>query len=346
MAIAMLLATFEIAEVGTADGQAPREHLAFSMGPGRPAHAAEAARRRSTDRRIAGSTTGLATGRSLGGAARRCPEPRATGRWPGRTGGPRRSRPRGRPCRRAARPSGRAAPARSATPPTWTSSSVSAPVGSTTITSAWTEASRPGDRQVLGPHAVGAPPGRRCPGRRPRPASARCRRPRPRPAPPWRRSVPDDDVHRRRADELGHEQVVRPVVELERRADLLDPAVLHHDDLVGHRHRLDLVVRDVDRRRLQALVQRLDLGAHRDPQLGVEVRQRLVEQEDLRVAHDRAPHRDALALPARELARVAMQVVVEVQDLRRLRDALRREARVGLRRRMLKPMLSATVMCG
>ncbi|MEO6744251.1 MAG: cytochrome P450 [Caldimonas sp.] len=33
MAIAMLLASFEIAEVGTADGEAPREHLAFSMGP-------------------------------------------------------------------------------------------------------------------------------------------------------------------------------------------------------------------------------------------------------------------------------------------------------------------------
>ena len=31
-----------------------------------------------------------------------------------------------------------------------------------------------------------------------------------------------DDVHRRRADELRDEQVVRPVVELERRADLLD----------------------------------------------------------------------------------------------------------------------------
>ena len=33
MAIAMLLATFEIEEVGTADGREPREHLAFSMGP-------------------------------------------------------------------------------------------------------------------------------------------------------------------------------------------------------------------------------------------------------------------------------------------------------------------------
>ena len=97
--------------------------------------------------------------------------------------------------------------------------------------------------------------------------------------------------------------VGRVVVELERRADLLDAAVAHHDDLVGHRHRLDLVVRDVDRGRLQPLVQFLDLGAHRHAQLGVEVGERLVEQEHLRVAHDRAAHRDALALAAGELAR-------------------------------------------
>ena len=95
--------------------------------------------------------------------------------------------------------------------------------------------------------------------------------------------------------------VHRAVVEIERAAGLLDDAVAHHDDLVGHRHRLDLVVRDVDRRRLEALVQLLDLGAHLHAQLGVEVGQRLVEQEHLRVAHDRAAHRHALPLAAGEL---------------------------------------------
>ena len=39
----------------------------------------------------------------------------------------------------------------------------------------------------------------------------------------------------------------RAVVDLERRADLLDPAVVHHHDAVGHRQRLFLVVRHVDR---------------------------------------------------------------------------------------------------
>ena len=49
-------------------------------------------------------------------------------------------------------------------------------------------------------------------------------------------------VHRRRTDEARDEEIRRPVVEIERRADLLDAAVVHDDDLVGHRHRLDLVV--------------------------------------------------------------------------------------------------------
>jgi hypothetical protein len=47
-----------------------------------------------------------------------------------------------------------------------------------------------------------------------------------------------------------------------------------------------------------ALAQALDLGAHLHPELGVEVAERLVEQEDLGIAHDGAAHGDALALAA------------------------------------------------
>ena len=46
-----------------------------------------------------------------------------------------------------------------------------------------------------------------------------------------------------------------------------------------------------------------DLAAHLHAQLGVEVRERLVEQEHLRVAHDGAAHGDALPLAAGKLAR-------------------------------------------
>jgi hypothetical protein len=50
------------------------------------------------------------------------------------------------------------------------------------------------------------------------------------------------------------------------------------------------------------------------PQLGVEVGQRLVEQESGGPAHDRTPHGDALALSAGQLARLAIEQLLDFQD--------------------------------
>ena len=129
-----------------------------------------------------------------------------------------------------------------------------------------------------------------------------------------------EDAHRGRPDEEGHEEVRRPVVHLEGRADLLESAVLHDGDPRAHRHGLDLVVGDVDRRRLQPALQALDLGPHLEPQLRVEVRERLVEEVDGGLAHDRASQRDALALASRELARAAVEERRELEGRRRLGD--------------------------
>src|SRR3546814_3632993 len=52
----------------------------------------------------------------------------------------------------------------------------------------------------------------------------------------------------RRADEAGDEEVGGPGEHRVRIGDLLDLAVAHDDDAVGHGHGLDLVVGDVDRR--------------------------------------------------------------------------------------------------
>ncbi|HVM20414.1 MAG TPA: hypothetical protein VM307_10680, partial [Egibacteraceae bacterium] len=60
-----------------------------------------------------------------------------------------------------------------------------------------------------------------------------------------------------------------------------------------------------------------DLGAHLHAQLRVEVRQGLVEQEGVRVAHDRAPHRDALALPTGQVRRLPVQVLELTENLDR-----------------------------
>ena len=112
---------------------------------------------------------------------------------------------------------------------------------------------------------------------------------------------------------LGHEEVLRPVVERLGDVELLQDAVAHDGDAVAERHRLDLVVRDVDRRHLEVALDARDLGPHLDAQLRVEVRQGLVHQECPRLAHDRPAHGHALALAARERPRPLAQDVLEAE---------------------------------
>ena len=133
--------------------------------------------------------------------------------------------------------------------------------------------------------------------------------------------VPLREVHGRRTDEAADEDARRIVVDLVRGADLLDLAALEDHDAVGERHRLHLIVGHVDDGGADGLVETLDLGPHLTAQLGVEVGERLVEEEDLGTAHDGAAHGDALALAAGELARLALQQLPDPQHVGRLGDA-------------------------
>ena len=154
-------------------------------------------------------------------------------------------------------------------------------------------------------------------------------------------------VHRRRADEAGDEARRRAPEHLVGRADLLDIAVAHDDDAVGQRHRLDLVVGDVDHRRSHLGVQLLDLGAHLRAQLGVEVGERLVEQEHVGVAHDGAAHGDALALAAGKLRRPPLQQSGRGRGSPRpRRRAARSRPAAAPAIFSEKPIFSRTVMCG
>ena len=127
-----------------------------------------------------------------------------------------------------------------------------------------------------------------------------------------------EEIHARRADEAGDEQIGGMVVEVERRADLLDHAGAQHHDAVGERHRLDLVVGDEDHGRAEPPVQLLDLHPHLHAQLRVEVGERLVEEEYPRLAHDGAADGDALALAAGKLPGPPVEQLVDLQDLRGL----------------------------
>ena len=77
---------------------------------------------------------------------------------------------------------------------------------------------------------------------------------------------------------------------------------------------------DVDRGEAEPVLERLDLVAQLHAHLGVEVRQRLVEKEKLRLDGERAPERDALALAAGEVRDLALLEAREVEQLQHLAD--------------------------
>ena len=156
-----------------------------------------------------------------------------------------------------------------------------------------------------------------------------------------------EEIHPRRAEEAGDEEIVGIAIEFQRRADLLDRAAIEHDDPARHGHRLDLVVGDVDHGRAELGMQAAELDAHLRAQRGVEVRQRFVEQEDIGRTGDRATDRDALALAAGKLLRPLFELVGDpAGSWRRAPRPRRSRPSAACAMRRPKPMFSATVICG
>lgn len=106
------------------------------------------------------------------------------------------------------------------------------------------------------------------------------------------------EIHLRRTDKTGDEAIGRRVIQHGRAADLLHIARRQHDDLVGQRHGFDLIVRHVDHRGLQLVVQTREFEAHFHAQRGVQIRQGFVEQEHFRLARNRAADCNPLTLTA------------------------------------------------
>ena len=97
---------------------------------------------------------------------------------------------------------------------------------------------------------------------------------------------------------------------------------IQHGDAIRHRQRFDLVVGDKQRRAVLRLLQVLEFDAQRFAQLGIQVRQRLVHQEDARLADNRPPDRNALHLTAGEPRRLAFQQMRDAQLFGGARDPL------------------------
>ena len=186
-------------------------------------------------------------------------------------------------------------------------------------------------RGLPGPVAAATPSWRTRTARAHRQGRRRSRRDRSKPLPiPWppptatvtspvrRDDRAPDEV--RVPDEVRGEHRRRARVDVARRAELLDPALVHDRDPVGHHQRLDLVVRHVDERRAELALDRAQLQLHVLAELEVERRERLVEQQDARLGGQRPRQRRALDLAAGQLGRPTRAETLEPDEREQLFD--------------------------
>ncbi len=107
-------------------------------------------------------------------------------------------------------------------------------------------------------------------------------------------------------DEPGDEGRGRVLVDVGRRADLLDPAAVEDRQAVAHGERLFLVVGDVDEGDPDLRLDRLQLDLHLLAKLQVQRAQRLVQQQHAGTVHQGARQRHPLPLAARQLRRLGV----------------------------------------
>ena len=124
------------------------------------------------------------------------------------------------------------------------------------------------------------------------------------------------------ADEVGHEGVFRLVIDVDRGADLLNAALAHDDDRVGHAQCFLLVVRDKDEGDPGRLLDVFQLLLHILAQLQVQRGERLVQQQHLRPADQGACDRHALLLSAGEAGDAALFKALERHKRQHFVDAL------------------------
>ena len=93
------------------------------------------------------------------------------------------------------------------------------------------------------------------------------------------------------------------VVDIRRCAELLDFPGFQHRNPVCHRHRLNLVVRNIEGCRAELTLPPPDFDAHFGAQLRIQIGNGLIHEEYLRPTHHGSTESDALRLTTAQLTR-------------------------------------------
>lgn len=125
------------------------------------------------------------------------------------------------------------------------------------------------------------------------------------------------------AEEVGDLGVCGAAIELARRPELSDASGEQNGHAVGDGKGFLLVVCDVDAGESEFFAEPLDLGAHFESELGVEVTERLVEEKAIGSDDECAGECDALLLTAGELIGLSACVVAHSDHFERFGGAAR-----------------------
>ena len=102
---------------------------------------------------------------------------------------------------------------------------------------------------------------------------------------------------------------------------MFNATLIHNGDTIRHRHRLELVVGNINGGRIDAVVQLAQLSAHQSAEFGIERTQRLVHEKGLGSAYDSAAQSDTLPIAAREPTDPALEEMIDSQQSRRFLNA-------------------------
>ena len=124
---------------------------------------------------------------------------------------------------------------------------------------------------------------------------------------------------------------------------------IHHRDVIGDFERLVLIVRHEDAGDADLVVQLPQPAPQLQTNLRVERAERFVQEQDARLDGERARQRDALALAAGELRRIAAGLISQLDQIEQFADRARecasRDGRIARgRTRRPKATFSKTVM--
>ncbi len=95
-----------------------------------------------------------------------------------------------------------------------------------------------------------------------------------------RRDLCWDEIHL--ANKVGDKDTRRVGIDVDWRADLLDPSLAHNHHLIGESQRFFLVMGHHDRGDAKLTLEILELATQLNAHFGIEGRKRLVEQEQTR----------------------------------------------------------------